>query len=396
MKICVFSRSIPVHSIGGMENHCWSVCLGFSKIGHNVKLITTAHPQTKEYEKINSNFEVFYLKDTKPGRYSKKWWEKSFNFFEKLHKNENFDIIFSESAGAFSCLKMKIKKELNIPIIVSLQGTALGEALTKLREGISIRNILGAIKNYIAFFRDKRLIKYADAIITCSNELTETVKKELDVPEEKIYTIMNGVNVDLFKPNIENSDLKNKLKIPLENKVISCVSRLKKEKGIHILLEAISRIKDNIKMTLLIIGDGDFRYKLEKISKNLNIYEKTVFCSAIPRNELPKYYNLSDIFVLPTLRNEGLPLSILEAMACGKPVVVSRIGGNPSAVEDGENGFLVSAGNVIELRDKLLILLSNPRLINEMGKKARQKVVKQFDENIMINKTLDVILKLVK
>jgi hypothetical protein len=56
MKICVFSRSVPVHSFGGMEKHCWSVSVGFSKKGHIVKLITTSHPQGKEYEKINSNF----------------------------------------------------------------------------------------------------------------------------------------------------------------------------------------------------------------------------------------------------------------------------------------------------------------------------------------------------
>ncbi|MFN3966283.1 MAG: hypothetical protein ACK4JE_01110, partial [Endomicrobiia bacterium] len=134
MKICILSRSIPDHSIGGMENHCWIVANGFAIRGHKVKLITTAHPEGLEYKKINDNLEIFYLKGTKPGKYSKNYWEKSLQKFLELNSVEKLACVFSESSGALSILKYKVKYGLNIPIIFRMPGTAIRDAVSQLKQ----------------------------------------------------------------------------------------------------------------------------------------------------------------------------------------------------------------------------------------------------------------------
>ena len=394
MKICIFSRSVPVHSSGGMEKHCWSVSIGFSKKGHIVKLITTSHSQGKEYEKINSNFEVFYLKDTKPGKYSKKWWKKSLQKFLELDEIEKFDVVFSESSGALAVLKYKVKNELLIPVIFRLPGTALRDAITQIKQKISIRSVLAAIKNFILFFRDKKWFKYADAIITCSDEIANALKKEMKIEESKIYTIYNGVDLEKFYPKDKN-ELRITYKILSDKFIILTVSRLKKIKGIDVLIYALSSVLKRFKnIELFIIGDGDYRKNLEKLVYKLNLQDYVKFLGNIPNDNLSDYYNLSDIFVLPTRAKEGFPWVIIEAMACKKPVIVSNIGGvSGSVIKDEENGLLFEPSNIKDLEEKILLLLNNPQLIDKIAENGYQTVKKFFSEEIMINKTLEVIEK---
>jgi glycosyltransferase involved in cell wall biosynthesis len=394
MKICVFSRSVPVHSFGGMEKHCWSVSVGFSKKGHIVKLITTSHPQGKEYEKINSNFEVFYLKDTKPGKYSKKWWKKSLQKFLELDRVEKFDVVFSESSGAFTILKYKVKSRLSIPIILNLHGTALRDAITQIKQKISIRSVLAAIKNFILFFRDKKWFKYADAIITCSDEIANVIKKEMKIEESKIYTIYNGVNLEKFYPKDKN-ELRRTYKISSDKFIILTISRLKKIKGIDVLIYALNSVLKKFKNTeLFIIGDGDYRKNLEKLVHKLDLQDYVKFLGNIPNDNLSDYYNLSDIFVLPTRAKEGFPWVIIEAMACKKPVIVSNIGGvSGSIIKDGENGLLFEPANIKDLEEKILLLLNNPQFRDKIAENGYQTVKRFFSEEIMINETLEVIEK---
>jgi glycosyltransferase involved in cell wall biosynthesis len=394
MKICVFSRSVPVHSFGGIEKHCWSVSVGFSKKGHIVKLITTSHPQGKEYEKINSNFEVFYLKDTKPGKYSKKWWKKSLQKFLELDRVEKFDVVFSESSGAFTILKYKVESRFSIPIILNLHRTALRDTVTQIKQKISIRSVLAAIKNFISFFRDKKWFKYADTIITCSDEIANAIKKEIKIAENKIYTIYNGVNLEKFYPRDKN-ELRRTYKISSDKFIILTVSRLKKIKGIDVLIYALNSVLKKFKnIELFIIGDGDYRKNLEKLVHKLDLQDYVKFLGNIPNDNLSDYYNLSDIFVLPTRAKEGFPWVIIEAMACKKPVIVSNIDGvSGSVIKDGENGLLFEPASIKDLEEKILLLLNNPQFRDKIADNGYQTVKKFFSEEIMINKTLEVIEK---
>jgi len=109
----------------------------------------------------------------------------------------------------------------------------------------------------------------------------------------------------------------------------------------------------------------------------------------IPREKTPGYINASEIFILPTLRQEGMPFSLLEAMACGKPVIASKIGGIPSVIDDGVNGLLIPPGNISKLIEKTTFLLNNKDFTDKLADNARKKVIQNFSHEKMVEETIN-------
>ena len=108
---------------------------------------------------------------------------------------------------------------------------------------------------------------------------------------------------------------------------------------------------------------------------------------------MAKYYNAADIYLMPTLRIEGLPFVLLEAMSCGKPVVASRIGGNPSLVKHGENGFLIEPGDIKRLVHYLTMMLKDEGIIKRLSNSARETILENFTIDKMVVNTLDIMTK---
>jgi glycosyltransferase involved in cell wall biosynthesis len=359
--------------------------------GHEVKLITTSSPKGKRYEKIG-NLGIFYLEGTRPGRYSLAWWRKSLESFKDLHSKYRFDVIFSESTGALSCLKAKLRGEFDLPVVMRLPGTALRDAISQFKQGLSLKRILAISKNLFLFLRDRKWVRCSDVIITYSQEVSKAVLRELCVPEDKVYTVPKGVDIDRFSPDIDSLSLREEMDLSIDVRIIVCVSRLSREKGIHILLKAISElIHEDDKIRIIIIGNGNFGFRLKKIAHRLGLSNYVIFKGGMDHDNLPRYYTLADIFIMPTLAKECIPWTILEAMATARPVIASRIGGIPSIIDDGQNGLLFTPGDISELKGKLQLLLDNPDLRRELGQKGRQKVVAEFNQERMVDATLSIL-----
>ena len=162
-----------------------------------------------------------------------------------------------------------------------------------------------------------------------------------------------------------------------------------REKGHHLAVAALERIlPKNPDTKLMIVGTGEYEQTIRKQIDYSNLGDKVVFTGHIDNLETPGYYNAADIFLMPTLRIEGLPFVLLEAMACGKPVIASQIGGNTSVVRDKENGLLVQPGNVDELADGISLLLDNEELARGLSSSARTTVLDDFNIDQMVDKTL--------
>ena len=116
--------------------------------------------------------------------------------------------------------------------------------------------------------------------------------------------------------------------------------------------------------------------------------KRVLFLGKIDNKEIHKFYNLADICVFPTLRSEGLPYVILEAMACEKPVIASRIGGIPSIIKDRENGLLIEAGNSTQLEHGIIELLKNKVLAKNLGENARLYIIKEASTRNMVQKII--------
>ncbi|HSR11728.1 MAG TPA: glycosyltransferase family 4 protein, partial [Thermodesulfobacteriota bacterium] len=163
------------------------------------------------------------------------------------------------------------------------------------------------------------------------------------------------------------------------DKVMVYVGRLIGLKGVKVLLkaiDAIARRQNGVK--LLIIGDGEEKGSLAGLAEAMGIANRVFFAGFIPNSELPRYYSVAKIGVFPTLADEAFGISICEAMACGVPVVATRVGGIPEVVDDGVSGFLVPPGKEEELAERIETLLDDDLLGKRMGALAVEAIHERF------------------
>jgi glycosyltransferase involved in cell wall biosynthesis len=249
----------------------------------------------------------------------------------------------------------------------------------------------------ISQLRWKRLIMVSsrrlDKIIFISHDIRkELVENQFSL--KRLVYIPNSVDISLFKPS-ENHGNRN-------SKNICFVGRLEVQKGVEYLIKAMDVIKSEKKDTkLFIIGDGQLRTPLEELCKKLELNDYINFAGSV-NNVLPYYHN-SKIFVLPSI-SEGMPLTLLEAMSCGLPVIVTLVGGNKEILDSnletgrtkishyniGEYGILVNPEDIEGLAKAILKLLKDEELAKQLGEKARKLVENKFSLEKITNDYVDL------
>jgi teichuronic acid biosynthesis glycosyltransferase TuaC len=183
----------------------------------------------------------------------------------------------------------------------------------------------------------RRMIRWAASVADASITVCQALKDvllELDVPDEKIHVLRNGVDLELFRP-LDREALRRSH--GLSDLVLLSVGHLIERKGHHLVIEAI---RDLPHATLLIVGDGPERSALERLVARLGLPARVRFLGALPQDRLPELYSLADMLVLASSR-EGWANVLLEAMACGTPAVATRIWGTPEVVAEPAAGRLV-------------------------------------------------------
>lgn len=391
MNICIFAKGLHVHVTGGMEIHVQALVDGLIRRKHKVTVITTMHPQGIRKEE-KEDLKIYYVGD-KPLKCTGTFYEESARLFEKLNHENRFDIVHSQSTSGYGFAKYSHEE---IPFIVTFQGTALNE----IKSALNARSIKGiALASYIFFHDflyvrdDQTACKRANKIIAVSNELKEDLKKQYDLPEEKLAMIQNGIDVDRFRPGLDVQYLKERYGVK-EKKVVLTIGVMTGQKGHNLLIRIMPELlKENKEIKLVLVGYGPAMENLKKMAQELKVSDHVVFTGKVPYEELQFYYNISDVFVFPTLRVEAGPLVIPEAMACEKPVVASRIGGIPTVIENYIDGILIEPGNLRELKEKILEVLRDGELARTLGKNARKKIVERYSVDRMVEDTINVYEK---
>ena len=376
MRICMFTRS-AYHHTGGMEDHIEMLVNELNK-QHEVIVITT--DLDKELKQKPKNY--YFLHGTKPGNYSKNFWVKSREKFLELHGKKKFDIIHSQSSGAFGILS---GKRPDIPIVMSFHGTLLDEFRTnmKINKNPLIKaGLTGSF--FLRYIRDSYKIRRCDGIIATSNEQAVLLKKFYNFPDKKIFRVYNGIDTDLFRPGKHDN-----------KKIILAMARFIKQKGIQNIIMAMPKITEKVSdVELILIGDGPYREELENITKQLKLND-VKFMGFVSFNKLPECFNACSVFVNPTMQQNGYDLTIIEAMACAKPVVVSDLGSVPTAV-NSKNGILIKPGDIQELSNACIKLLENRKLSSELGKQGRKDAVGKFSKEKMATGTVKVYKNLIE
>jgi len=322
MRISIFSRSIPVHTVGGMELVCWNLAKQFVKKGHHVEIITTSIPtRPKPFEE--EGIRIKPLAETKEGKYSKAWWDKSAEYFQTIET----DIIFSISAGAYGLLPYK--SDSKIPFVLQIHGTSWGEILAKFRTK-SPYQWIKSVNNFCRLPVDLFQIPKFDTLVAVGPRVTQDLQKfpfNIVLDSKKITTITNGIDTDFFKVCDRNtkSQLRDILGLPQNSKILITTSRLHSQKGIENILHSFSiLLKERKDLNLVVVGDGPNRENLERLCCNLEISENVIFTGLLSQSKLARFLNSSDLFIFLTSHREGLPLNVLEALSSSLNCIISE------------------------------------------------------------------------
>jgi glycosyltransferase involved in cell wall biosynthesis len=227
--------------------------------------------------------------------------------------------------------------------------------------------------------------------ICVSDALKDSLVKDFGFPVKKMRTIHNGVSLSEFVPlEGSGSAIRDKLGIRAEEFVLVSIARLSDQKGIDILLRAVARsLRDGIICKCIIVGDGPLRGQLLELARELGLSGHVFFEGF--REDVRPYLQAGSVFVLTSYR-EGLPLSILEAMACGLPCIATDVGGNAEAITHEIHGLLVPPGSVEAVACAILHLATNPHVRAHMSKMARVRVCEAFDIETSMEEIKRVIL----
>jgi L-malate glycosyltransferase len=293
----------------------------------------------------------------------------------------------------------RLLKELNMqfrailkeyqPDIVHVQYMAPGLLPILISRFAGVKRIIATVHQTADQYNRKHRYMLRSGALLCSRFVSVSSAAHTSwfgngFPDKKNRTIYNTVDEQEIYSIITNNG---RPRVSGEHNadgkiIIGVVSRLRYEKGVDVLIEALEQVKNVCpSFVCLIVGDGRARDELRRLAGEKNLNDMIIWSGSVRYEEAISYMNRMDIVVCPS-RTEGFGLTALEAMFCGKPVVASRTGGLPEVVEDNATGLLFEPENPGDISDKLIQLISNRALRNEMGKKGRNRAEKEFGFDI--------------
>jgi glycosyltransferase involved in cell wall biosynthesis len=367
MKILRVAFSLYPSSVGGVELHAHEMSRLQAREGHDVTVLTylngSGEPSSEErdgYHIIRSSAPLCLFGN-----------RISFSQLRLLLKHwDSYDIVHAHSHLFFSTvLCTLVRKFRSTPLVVTNHGLVSQTAPQWLQ-----RLYLPTVGRWI--------FRTADAII-CYTTTERDQVVDLGVSPDKIHVIHNGIDTSVFVPSNPASP----------KKQILWIGRFTPGKGVEYLLKGFETFSREFPdYTLVMVGRGPLKDDFVGMIQEMDLEDKVVLRDFIPNGDLPRLYQESSLFVLPSLE-EGVPRTILEAMACGRPVVCTAL---PQLVDIVSGcGMLIPTGDAGAVADALSELASDPALVHTLGKAARKKVVAEYSWDDTVAKTLDIYASLV-
>lgn len=397
MRICLLSVVTYWHGVaGGMEIHGRVLAKELAARGHDVTVLTSRHPSGMSSDR-QDGVEIHYLKDTTVASQRGSWAVACDSRFRALHESKAFDVLCCQHAIAPRAL-MKFARHHGVPVVIIIEGLAGWVFLSEIRQVLSLKKGYGLLGrrllSFLYYYVGWELLGAwaCDALIAVSNEVARSLPRWCGVPSDKVYTVYNGVDITVFAPDRNAREaVRKQYGVSSDERLIIFLSHVTKQKGLHLLLNCLPAVlAQQGQMKVLVAGTGDYLVEAKCLVEVMGLQSHVMFAGHVPHERTADYLNAADLYVLPTLRQEGLPFSLVEAMACQTPVIASRIGGIPSIVKHGVNGLLVTPGDSYDLSQAIGRILADNELAERLSLKARETVVAGYSLENMVQGTLDV------
>lgn len=280
------------------------------------------------------------------------------------------DIVHLHGFSTKNVLVTAVARLLRRPVMLSLHTAGFDEAATVRRHGA------------LAWWA----FTHADRYMSVSPNLIDAYLAA-GLPPDRIQLVPNGIDMDRFAPAdaSQRAALRDRLGLPQDRAVVLFVGFFSRDKQPRVLFDAWLRLRQRLDATLVYVGatrspyfevDDDLAEQMREEARRAGCGDRVIFAG--PAERVEAYFRAADVFALPS-RREGLPVALLEAMACGLPCVASRLpGSTDTIVEEGTTGLLVAPGDAGALADALARLLLDADLAGALGRNARASVARRF------------------
>lgn len=351
-------------SIGGLERFCEEIASRTCQLsGYEVHILTQTVAGKNEYEETNGL---------------------------KIHRIKPL----FKSFKALVTPNIQLKINDISPDIIHIQGPAPGmvdfisknkrtRIIMTCHNGLDLN--FNAMYKYLAsayrIFFFPRVVSKLDRFILLSAALRDSSKLFANVPPEKITIIPNGVDIGKFSPGDKNkNEYKRHLNINTTFLGIFVASMEPAHfyKGVAYLLQAISLLKGNLDINFCLIGEGELKQKYIEIAQSLGISNKVRFPGKVDDCDLVNYYRAADFFILPSTSVEFMPLVMIEAMACGTPVITTRLPGPMDIITEGYNGCIVKPRDSQALAKTIEEIISDENKLKQMQINARREALEKY------------------
>jgi glycosyltransferase involved in cell wall biosynthesis len=385
MKIALLSEKYTP-DLGGLAISVGRLGHLLARAGHDVRAFapTSSLPPSEKRTLVHGNVSV-----TRFGAH-KRVDDTLVDWFELIaeeHRREPFDLLQGYFLPQAGFVTTYAGKYLNLPSVVSIRGNDIERAAF---DPSRFSHVMYALQN-------------ANAVTTNASELA---RKAQAFADREIFLIPNGVDTEQFKPMERNEALAEALglysRVVLSEAkdlgdnqrgssvaknalpqsgttILGFVGELRKKKGLLAVLNGYAQVNKRRPTTLLIVGEvraGEDRQVFDEF-RSTHPDSRIVVTGYVAHADLPAYYTLMDVFVHPSLR-DGMPNAALEAMACGKTIIATAVGGLTDVVEDGVNGILIKPNETGSLGAVIAEALNQPEKRDQLGRSAREAVLHQF------------------
>ncbi len=357
MKICLFSSTYPP-DVGGVAVSARRIASNLASAGHEIHVLTPSESVPPGSQRTETDGSVTLHRlgaHVRPRETLANWFDAAVS----LDAAQDFDLFqgqFLAPAGYLAALVARYRGKTSV---VSARGNDVD---------------LMPFDRRRATFALKAL-EWADVVVAVTCDLAR--KAEALTGRKDVRVIHNGVDTELFSPQPPDADLREHLGLT-DRPVVAFVGEARAKKGLGPMLRVYPRLYEVVAVQMLLVG-GVRSDDKEMVKFFQRQHRALPFHLLPPRPniEMPKFYALSDIVILPSLR-DGLPNTLLEAMACGRPVVASAVGGMLDVVTDGHDGLLLPARDDDLWVHTLQQLLLDPETCSQLGASARRTVLDRF------------------